>query len=115
MKIDQPIQRPLTTDSEDPVAGGNWKQAAAVATVAAAATVVGTLGGMEIGAQMLADHVADATAGHGVFAILTAPLEITRGLLTHVLPWAAGTGTVTGALGYAAGKAAFKGAPLKED
>ncbi len=115
MKIDRPLQRPLTTESEDPATGSDWKQAAAVAGLTAAATAAGTMGGMEIGVHMLADHVVAATQGHGLLAFLTVPVEITRGLLTHILPWAAGTGAVGGALGYAAGKAAFKGAPLKED
>lgn len=91
---------------------GSWKKDLAVAGVTVAAAAGGTLLGAEIGAHMLADHVVDATQHHGIFAIITAPVEVMRGLITHYAPWAVGTGTATGMLGYAAGRAATKGAPL---
>lgn len=101
---------PATADS-----GVSWKREAAVAATTVAATVAGVHGGMELGAHFLADQVVAATQGHGIFAIFTAPVEMMRGMITTMLPWAAGTGAVSGTLGYAVGRAAFKGAPLTDE
>ncbi len=116
MKAQSAAQKPvIAQNASTDNAGVNWKREAAVAATTVAATAAGVYGGMELGAHFLADHVAAATEGHGLFAILTAPVEALRGLFTTVLPWAAGTGAVSGTVGCAVGRAAFKGAPLTDE
>ena len=106
-------QPPVNTQSQS--SDGQWKKDLAVAGVTVAAAAGGTLLGAEIGAHMMVDHVVNATQGHGLFAIFTAPVELARSIITHYAPWAVGTGTVSGALGYAVGRAATKGAPLEDE
>ena len=115
MKTATSTQAPTTTTPPPQSNEGSWKRDLAVAGVTVAAAAGGTYLGAEIGAHMLVDHVAQATQGHGLFAILTVPVEVLRGMITHVAPWAVGTGTVTGMLGYAAGTHAMKGAPLTDE
>ena len=112
--IQRPTAMTTTTPNQAPESG-QWKRDVAVAATTVLATAAGTYGGMEIGAHFLADHIANATQDHGLFALLTVPVEALRGMITHVAPWAVGTGTASGLVGYAAGKAAFQGAPLTED
>jgi len=114
MKTATSTQAPITTQHQQSNEG-TWKRDLAVAGVTVAAAAAGTYAGAEIGMHFLADHVAEATQGHGLFAILTVPVEVLRGMITHIAPWAVGTGTATGALGYAVGTHAMKGAPLTED
>ena len=86
-----------------------WQRLGHLRPWAAVAGVVG------MGVAALIDHVATVSQGQGLMALLTFPAELVRGVFTHVLPLAVGTGTVTGVVGYAIGKEAFKGAPLKDD
>ena len=92
-----------------------WTRDTAITATTIVAAAGGTLLGTDLGVAALIDHVATVSQGQGLMALLTFPAELVRGVFTHVLPLAVGTGTVTGVVGYAIGKEAFKGAPLKDD
>lgn len=113
--LPNPTRPVVTPSSSNEAQGSTWKQDVAVAATTVLATAAGVYGGVEIGAHFLADHIVTATQGHGIFALLTGPIEAVRGMYTHILPWAAGTGSVSGLVGYAAGRAAFTGAPLTDE